>query len=275
MVVIDAYAITRNLDERLLSISFPDRDVATALSVARDAARDEPSRSFSFHQEMLKDLSKKAFRPVIGGDVLPLDWNGRVRVEPSIVVNDGYLLAHVYGREPTHWRVFVQCQNGKYEWLETCTTKAAADTLVDRLAVIDVYSKEKEHERVAAFVRTHEKQPRYDKDSLAAKPAVADNTVQEQQQQQDVALPSITVSEKIWLDLPYKQKEAAKHAAGNLADGNCAISWDKEEKRWYARPGADLEKIKQWLPSHEAKPTHLATKKTWLAVTFEQCHAIK
>ncbi len=147
---------------------------------------------------MLRACSEKAFGlieyPI--REVLPVDWNGRVRVVPSIVVNDGYLLAHVYGREPTHWRVFVQCQNGKYEWLETCTTKAAADTLVDRLAVIDVYSKEKEHERVAAFVRTHEKQPRYDKDSLAAKPAVADNTVQEQQQQQDVALPSITVSEK-------------------------------------------------------------------------------
>ncbi|WP_222927417.1 hypothetical protein, partial [Xylella fastidiosa] len=58
-------------------ISFPDRDVATALSVARDAARDEPSRSFSFHQEMLKDLSKKAFGPVIGGrcTTLGLEWS--------------------------------------------------------------------------------------------------------------------------------------------------------------------------------------------------------
>ncbi|MGY0331383.1 hypothetical protein [Xylella fastidiosa] len=77
LVVINAYAITRNLDERQLSISFPDRDVATALSVARDAARDEPSRSFSFHQEMLKDLSKKAFGPVIGGrcTTLGLEWS--------------------------------------------------------------------------------------------------------------------------------------------------------------------------------------------------------
>lgn len=164
------------------------------------------------------------------------------------------MLADVYGREPTHWRVFVQCQNGKYEWLETCETSTAVESLVDRLVVIDAYTKENEHERltafarihekkarnekyilaaktavadntvqeqqqeqyvslpslaaisayakanehewVAAFVRTHEKQPRHDKDILAAKTTVADSTVQEQQQEQDVALPSITVSEK-------------------------------------------------------------------------------
>ncbi|WP_427927175.1 zincin-like metallopeptidase domain-containing protein, partial [Xylella fastidiosa] len=261
-----------------------DEALAIVLHSARHFSDGSNDPENSLHQRMLNVFSEKAFvlikdkfdfRNPLPKDVLPADWNGRVRVEPSIVVNDGYLLAHVYGREPTHWRVFVQYQNGKYEWLETCTTKAAADTLVDRLAVIDVYSKEQEHERVATFVRTHEKQPRHDKDTLAAKTTVADNTVKEQQQQQDVALPSITVSEKIWLDLPYKQKEAAKHAAGNLADGSCAISWDKEEKHWYVRPGADLDKIKQWLPSHEAKPTHLATKKTWLAVTFEQRHALK
>ncbi|SHH16288.1 zincin-like metallopeptidase domain-containing protein, partial [Xylella fastidiosa] len=335
LAVINAYAEIHEKQARyeeqnvqLPSITLADQKVATALRIARDLKN-------SFHQETLRVVSEEAFGPVVEGvrDVLPVDWNGRVRVEPSFVVNDRYLLAHVYGREPTHWRVFVQCQNGKYEWLETCGTSTAVESLVDRLVVIDAYTKENEHERltafarihekkaqhekyilaakpavsdntvqeqqqeqyvslpslaaisayakenehewVAAFVRTHEKQPRHDKDTLAAKTTVADNTVQEQQQQQDVALPSITVSEKIWLDLPYKQKEAAKHAAGNLADGNCAISWDKEEKRWYARPGADLEKIKQWLPSHEAKPTNLATKKTWLAVTFEQRHAVK
>ncbi len=88
---------------------------------------------FRFTKKCLRTFLRKRSGRLLGGDVLPLDWNGRVRVEPSIVKHDGYLLAHVYGREPTHWRVFVQCQNGKYEWLETCTTKAAADTLAGSL----------------------------------------------------------------------------------------------------------------------------------------------
>jgi putative DNA primase/helicase len=88
-------------------------------------------------------------------------------------------------------------------------------------------------------------------------------------------VPCNTATEKVWLDLPYKQKEAAKHAAGNLPDEKCAIDWDKQEKRWYARPGADLDKIKQWLPGPEAMATNVATEKTWLAVAFEQREAVK
>ncbi|MCP8325985.1 zincin-like metallopeptidase domain-containing protein, partial [Xylella fastidiosa subsp. multiplex] len=203
-------------NERLPSITPADAAVAIALHSVRHCSDDSSDLGNLLYQGMLMACSEKAFGlieyPI--REVLPVDWNGRVRVVPSVYDDDVEEFVPSQGREPDFWPVFVQCWSGEYKLLEACTTKAAADTLVDRLAVIDVYSKEQEQEqeqeRVAAFVRTHEKQPRHDKDTLAAKITVADNTVQEQQQQQDVALPSITVSEKIWLDLPYKQKEAAK-----------------------------------------------------------------
>jgi len=55
-------------------------------------------------------------------------------------------------------------------------------------------------------------------------------------------------TEKTWLALPFDEKEQAKHAAGKLANGGKAIDWDRAAKCWYAYPGADLDKLKQWLP---------------------------
>lgn len=59
-------------------------------------------------------------------------------------------------------------------------------------------------------------------------------------------------SEKIWLNIPFNQKEIAKSAIGKLADGTPGIMWDKVKKCWYANPGVSSEKIKAWLPRHEA-----------------------
>lgn len=84
-------------------------------------------------------------------EVLPLDWNGRVRVESD-------------DSEPNRFAVFVQRQNGEYEWLEICETSAAMDSLIDRLAVINAYAE------------IHEKQARYE--------------------EQNVQLPSITLADQ-------------------------------------------------------------------------------
>ncbi|MDR8093144.1 DUF1738 domain-containing protein [Burkholderia gladioli] len=57
-------------------------------------------------------------------------------------------------------------------------------------------------------------------------------------------------TEKTWLAIPYNQRDAAKAIAGNLPDGSRAIGWDKAENSWYAKPGADLDKLKLWLPEN-------------------------
>ncbi|HAU0665194.1 TPA: DUF1738 domain-containing protein [Legionella pneumophila] len=58
-------------------------------------------------------------------------------------------------------------------------------------------------------------------------------------------------SEKVWLSIPFKQKEIAKSTIGKLPDGTPGIAWDKVQKCWYANPGVPVEKIKAWLPEHQ------------------------
>ena len=43
--------------------------------------------------------------------------------------------------------------------------------------------------------------------------------------------------------MPYREKEAAKELGA---------TWDRDAKKWCARPGADLDKLAQWLPQAEA-----------------------
>lgn len=58
-------------------------------------------------------------------------------------------------------------------------------------------------------------------------------------------------SEKVWLSIPFKQKEIAKSTIGKLPDGTPGIAWDKVQKCWYANPGVPVEKIKAWLPENQ------------------------
>ncbi len=49
--------------------------------------------------------------------------------------------------------------------------------------------------------------------------------------------------EKVFLEVPFKEKDAAK-AAG--------AKWDKEAKAWYAPAGADLQALAKWVPQRQA-----------------------
>ena len=66
---------------------------------------------------------------------------------------------------------------------------------------------------------------------------------------------------KIWLDVPYREKEQAKREGAQ---------WDKAAKRWYAREGADLDRLAAWMPKEVRPdmPPVMATEKTWLAVPY-------
>lgn len=60
-------------------------------------------------------------------------------------------------------------------------------------------------------------------------------------------------SEKIWLSIPFQQKEIAKSTIGKLPDGTPGICWDKVQKCWYAKPGVSAEKIRSWIPEHQSQ----------------------
>ena len=128
---------------------------------------------------------------------------------------------------------------------------------------LEIFRAASEAEKIQEYVLAFDQQQVQEQ---TAQQAVAQNQEATMQQQPEVQRPSIAsadetlgfrlpgnvAAEKVWLDLPYKQKEAAKHAAGNLTDGKCAIDWDKQAKRWYARPGADLDKLKPWTATEAA-----------------------
>lgn len=52
----------------------------------------------------------------------------------------------------------------------------------------------------------------------------------------------------VWLAVPYDDREAARSAAGQLPSGQSAIGWDEDAKLFYARPGSDLERVRDWWP---------------------------
>ena len=52
----------------------------------------------------------------------------------------------------------------------------------------------------------------------------------------------------VWLAVPHDAREVVRAAAGKLENGQSAIGWDKESSLWFARPGADLDRLAQWLP---------------------------
>jgi len=57
-----------------------------------------------------------------------------------------------------------------------------------------------------------------------------------------VAIPATAASEKIYLAVPFKDKNQAKEAGAK---------WDVKEKAWYAPAGADMSKLQQWAPKAE------------------------
>ncbi|WP_244156954.1 helix-turn-helix domain-containing protein [Kosakonia radicincitans] len=49
------------------------------------------------------------------------------------------------------------------------------------------------------------------------------------------------------------QRKAARADAGKHPDGRNAIEWDKAAQLWFARPGADLERLEKWLPDRNIR----------------------
>ncbi|MCW8452566.1 zincin-like metallopeptidase domain-containing protein [Legionella quinlivanii] len=87
-----------------------------------------------------------------------------------------------------------------------------------------------------------------------------------------------TIPDTIWLNIPYHQKETAKTLAGTLPNGELAIAWDKEAKKWYAKEGANLEALHPWLEAKRQQPKieeRCITEKKWLALPYEHKESVK
>ncbi|MEN4578127.1 LPD7 domain-containing protein [Pantoea agglomerans] len=62
-----------------------------------------------------------------------------------------------------------------------------------------------------------------------------------------------TADYAVWLAVLPDQRDAARADAGTHPDGRSAIAWNKEQQLWYARPGADLDRLQKWLPDRSIR----------------------
>jgi putative DNA primase/helicase len=62
-----------------------------------------------------------------------------------------------------------------------------------------------------------------------------------------------TAEYPVWLAVLPDQRDAARADAGKHPDGRNAIAWSKEAQLWYARPGADLSRLKAWMPDRSIR----------------------
>lgn len=65
-----------------------------------------------------------------------------------------------------------------------------------------------------------------------------------------MGIPANPAKEKIFLAVPYKEKEQAK---------KLGAKWDKENKLWFAPEGTDLNQLSTWLPENARAPELIRT----------------
>ncbi|HAY7229093.1 TPA: hypothetical protein JN332_000196 [Shigella sonnei] len=58
------------------------------------------------------------------------------------------------------------------------------------------------------------------------------------------------MQKRTYLAITKEAKKEALRAAGRLPDGDYALEYDRSQKVWFAKAGADLEKVKAWLPEN-------------------------
>ncbi|TQI77287.1 putative DNA primase/helicase [Serratia fonticola] len=67
------------------------------------------------------------------------------------------------------------------------------------------------------------------------------------------------MQKRTYLTITPDNKKDALRAAGRLADGSYALEYDGSEKLWFAKPNADLEKVKPWLPENSVAQSNQTT----------------
>ena len=99
------------------------------------------------------------------------------------------------------------------------------------------------------------------------------NAIKEFNMKNDINKENIT-----WLNISYQEKDVVKTIAGKLENGEAAIEWDKNKKQWYAKPGADLEKLKPWISTDSISnnaTTATEMKITWLNISYQEKDIVK
>ncbi len=259
-------------------LSAMDLDVVKALQVYRNyqASAEHDAAAVQLEESLAPKL-EAAF----GQEVpLPRNWTGAIQVRGAVEEGDGtdIVEAASVDRAPEFFSLYAQDADGLQLCVADCETEELAEEMAGRLRLIDAYGQLDTNEQAAKLARIREEQVRQDPNSTAedisaakedrksAEVALALNDPEIQKlvaeiekaellskQGKSALSPSNVAKEKTWLVVPYEQRDEAKQVAGKLQNGRPAIGFDKPTKCWYAQPGADLEKLKKWLPENQVR----------------------
>ena len=122
--------------------------------------------------------------------------------------------------------------------------EAQAQAFAHRLNVIDAHATLDPQQQTEKFARLAASQP-------------------EQTQEQNMAARKRT-EERIWLDVPFIEKNEVKALGGR---------WDRQAKSWYIGPNGDREKLARWIKQEgtavEQRPQIESAEREYLAVPYD------
>ena len=203
------------------------------------------------------------------GFTIPADWNGRSQVQGNVIQSDekgnaSVVSAQSLNVKPQFWGIYAQREDGTYQWLQDGASEQAAQSLVDRLALIDAISEKNDYEKSVKLARIEEMRVNNDphsreEDGLAMARAhdpdwqkrrteMENNPTEQAEQAISVNQNPPTGQQKdkasrSYLIVPYTEKDLAKAAGAR---------WDKKTRAWYVGPNADIRALQRWLPENVA-----------------------
>lgn len=278
-------------DEAVVAAAWRDLHVATAATLP-------------LATEDFQEAATKAF-----GFTLPADWNGLIQVQGNVTqIVDGVehvTSAESIGAKPEFWGVYAQHESGMHQFLADAPTQQEAEALSLRLARVDAHAEINKFDEALKLARINERVVRADPNSTDVQISAAkenrkdaesaallnDPEFQRQsaefeqqekarraEQSQAPTPEGSSQSGKVFLNVPFKEKNAAK-ALG--------AKWDRTEQAWYVPAGLDAAPFEAWkiapseaasaLPATQALPesNKPAQERIYLAVPYEDRNEAK
>ena len=237
-----------------------DINLSIILNQLQNTAKD--SDIYTDIVNLFKISAEACIGPKIPGlqDELPLDWDGRVQINPVIFTGSyeaGDLEAVVLSPDEVEkvdyitWELNVGRRDGSWQWLASNMNPIELNDNGNGFVTSKEVNKEIQ-------LMSDKLQAVYERANMnnINNTEIDKTSTEIDKTNTEIDKTNLAVERTI-LVIPYDQKEIVKAIAGKLADGSNAIEWSKPERVWFAKPGADLEKLKPWLPENQIIPQEI------------------
>lgn len=246
------------------SMNPPTNDQAAALLAAHpaDAAQGIEQAADARRQLAAGQIDGGTFAAATRqhlGVELPPDWSGELRIV-GVAEQDGQTVdAAQAGIEPQAFQVYARKADAQFgedafAFVAGTRTEAQAETLAERLRLVDALGTDDQHERAVKLARVQEERVRRDptateEDISAAKEArktaeasafLNDTDAQRRAaelERQDRERQQAQQPERQYINVPFKEKDEAKALGAR---------WDRQEQSWYVPAGVDASPFAKW-----------------------------